>query len=338
MASNTEKTVVAIGNHSTKTEETTKAVQELQRITRDKSVEVDGFMGVIKSNQKTQQHISDLTQAVIDNPAKLERKVEEVKSAQLITNQELKKLNKKEAPVPKDFPTEMAVTIKGISVITIKGDKGDAIKGDKGDKGEPGKDGKNGTDGKNGKNGRDGAAASDGKNGKDGNDGVDGSPDTPDEIVAKVNLSEKKIDGERVRGFAELFRQVDSIGSFPRGKEAGGGGNVIRYLSNGVVISAYVTELNFSTNILPTYDGNGRITLTAMGGGGTTYSETPSGLVNGSNKIYTTLHTVTTVINFAINGAYIHPADYSVVGTTITFVTALDASLSGLPFTIVYQS
>ena len=67
------------------------------------------------------------------------------------------------------------------------------------------------------------------------------------------------------------------------------------------------------------------------------YVETPTGLINGSNKIYTTVNTITTVINFSINGAFIHPVDYSTTGTTITFVTALDVSLSGLPFTIVYK-
>ena len=177
----------------------------------------------------------------------------------------------------------------------------------------------------------------DGKDGKDGNDGKDGSPDTPDEVIGKVNKSKKKIDAERVRGLVEAINQIDQYGSNPMGKEAGGGGNVVRFLSNGVEISAYVTEINFSTNITPTYAGSGRITLTASGGSSTTYSETPSGDIDGSNTTYTVANSITTVINFAINGQYIHPQQYTTSGTTITMLSPLDASLSGTPFTIVYQ-
>lgn len=69
----------------------------------------------------------------------------------------------------------------------------------------------------------------------------------------------------------------------------------------------------------------------------TVYTETPSGLINGSNTSYTVLHTINNIFSFAINGQYIHPSDYSTSGDTITFGTALPSSLSGLPFTIVYQ-
>lgn len=307
---------------------------------QDKSVEMDGFMGVIKSNQKTASAVEAL-KTHIHSPEKVIKKLEEVKSAALIANKHLKDIAAKEIPKPKDFPTEMEVTMKGVSVITLKGDKGEVgrqgVQGAKGDKGESGKEGKVGPKGERGTRGEKGEPGKNGVNGEEGKLGQNGSSDTPDEIVEKVNLSEKRIDAERVRGLVDVIRQVNKIGSNPMGKEAGGGGNVIRYLSNGVVISAYVTELNFSTNVTPVYDGNGRITLTATGGGGTTYSETPGGLINASNKVYTTAHGITTVINLAINGQYIHPAEYSAVGTTITFVTALDSSLSGLPFTIVYQ-
>lgn len=69
----------------------------------------------------------------------------------------------------------------------------------------------------------------------------------------------------------------------------------------------------------------------------TVYTETPSGAINSSNKTYTVLHTINNVFSFAINGMYIHPSEYSTSGSTITFVTALDSSLSGTSFTIVYQ-
>lgn len=170
----------------------------------------------------------------------------------------------------------------------------------------------------------------------DGTPGDNGSPDSPDEVVGKVNEADKKIEPKQIKGLLNVFKAVDDYGS-NMGVGVGGGGITIRYLSNGVLVSAYVTELNFSTNITPTYDGNGRITLTASGGGGTTYTETPSGLINGVNVTYTTAHTITTILNFSINGQFIHPAEYSVVGSTITFITPLDSSLSGKGFTIIYQ-
>ncbi len=95
------------------------------------------------------------------------------------------------------------------------------------------------------------------------------------------------------------------------------------------------------TNITITVNADGTKTINSTGGGGgstTFYTETPAGAVNGINTVYTVLHSINTVVNFAINGQYIHPSAYSVSGSTITFVTALDASLSGLLFTIVYTS
>lgn len=347
LSANTESTILAVNDVH-------KELKDLHKTTKDKSVEMDGFVGVIKSNQKTAKNIDSLGERL--DPSKLIKKVDEVKSAQLIANQELKKISKKEFPQPKDFPTKIGVTLEGISVVTLKGDKGDAPTKEElvkilkpfipaPEKGDAGKD-----------------YVLTAKDKKDIAASIKipviekviekttvNQPiithetkevavgDEPDVIVEKINESKKIIDAERVRGLTNVIHQLETIGSNPQGKEAGGGGNVVRYLSNGVVISAYVTEINFSSNITPVYDGNGRITLTATGGGSTTYSETPTGLINGSNKVYTVLHNITTVINFAINGQYIHPADYSVTTNTITFVTALDATLSGLGFTIVYQ-
>ncbi len=68
----------------------------------------------------------------------------------------------------------------------------------------------------------------------------------------------------------------------------------------------------------------------------TTYSQTPVGLIDGINTTYTTSHSITTVINLAINGQYIHPSEYTVSGAGFTMLVPLDASLSGLGFTIVY--
>ena len=76
----------------------------------------------------------------------------------------------------------------------------------------------------------------------------------------------------------------------------------------------------------------------------TVYTETPSGLINGSNTTYTTVHTINNIFSMAINGTYLHPqdvgagtGDYTVSGSTITFLTALPSSLAGTSFTVVYQ-
>lgn len=158
---------------------------------------------------------------------------------------------------------------------------------------------------------------------KDGEDGKDATP-----------IDEKKLKKEILKKVLDEIPQADTMNQ--RGYTvSAGGGQRLRFLSNGVEVSAHVTEINFSTNLTPVYDGNGRITITSSAAS-TTYTETPSGLINGSNVTYTTTNTITTVLNFHINGMYIHPGEYTTTGTTITFLTALDASLSGTGFTIVY--
>jgi hypothetical protein len=75
------------------------------------------------------------------------------------------------------------------------------------------------------------------------------------------------------------------------------------------------------------------------GGGGavTLYAEVPSGLINSSNKNYTTLHTIKNVIGLFINGEFIHPTEYTLSGAGFIMTTALDSSLSGTGFTILYN-
>lgn len=67
------------------------------------------------------------------------------------------------------------------------------------------------------------------------------------------------------------------------------------------------------------------------------YTETPSGLIDGSNTTYTTAHTINMVFDFSINGEYIHPSEYTAIGNNITFITPLPAQLSGTVFTIIYS-
>lgn len=197
-----------------------------------------------------------------------------------------------------------------------KGDKGDSIVGPKGDtvvgpKGDPGDPGDSIV----------------GPKGDKGDPGKDGSALTSEDIIKKLKgkLSYEDITD---RPNFETFRR-------------GGGSNVAEFqvYKNGVLSVNQVRAIDFIGSWTLTDLGGGKVSAqppTSGGGLGTIYTETPTGAVDGSNKTYTTAHTITSILSFAINGQFIHPTDYSAVGTTITFVTALPVELSGLPFTIIY--
>ena len=63
---------------------------------------------------------------------------------------------------------------------------------------------------------------------------------------------------------------------------------------------------------------------------------TPTGDIDSANKVYTTPTDINIVFSFAINGMFIHDAEYTISGNTITFTTALPSALSGTSFTIKY--
>ncbi len=190
-----------------------------------------------------------------------------------------------------------------------------------------------------GEKGEDGNDGNDGIDGKDGKDGLDGSPDTGDQIVQKINEADALISKDAIEGLADLEKAVkEKTGNTTR---IGWGAHPLTIQGLGATIDKGVRFLNFAgaglTSVVRA--PNGVVTVNLAGASGTTvYAETPSGLIDGANKTYTTAHTITNVYNFAINGQFLHPVtDYSVSGTTITMVTALDASLAGLPFTITYS-
>ncbi len=157
--------------------------------------------------------------------------------------------------------------------------------------------------------------------------------ETGDEIIQKINKADLFIAPSAIEGLDELLNQIRDV---KPGSKVGWGAHPISVAQSGTTKTKLVRRLNF-TGATVTHNPDGTTTVAVTGGAGNTfYTETPSGLINGSNKVYTVLHSITSVLNFSINGSYIHPSDYTAVGTTITFVTALDASLAGLPFTIVY--
>ena len=216
-----------------------------------------------------------------------------------------------------------------------KGETGD--RGPKGDKGEtgagrPGKDGKDGKAGKDGKNGKNGL---DGKNGRDGVDGEDGIQGERGEKGEKGDIGEKgDVPKHEWRGTmlgfenpdGKITTYVDLKGSGGRGPT--GGGNLETFLGSTKVGSSQ--RLYFK-------EGSG-ITLSGSneaGGTGVTISstattdfvddETPTGLVNGVNTDFELANTPipTTSLKVYVNGSRMRiTEDYTLSGTTITFITA----------------
>lgn len=238
----------------------------------------------------------------------------------------------------------------------IKGEKGD--QGDKGVKGDtpsdeeivelikplipepvPGKDGytpvkgvdyfdgKDGKDGKPGKDGLDGESivGPQGPAGRDGKVGPAGSPDTAAQIVAKL----KSLKGKERLSYDDL---KDLPPPSPASKS-------IEIYDESGLIDGNLERINFAgAGVAASSDGRGTITVVITGGsGGTVHTETPSGAIDGVNAVYTVPTDITTVFSFAIGGQFIHPEHYSTTGNQITLDAPLDASLAGMPFTIVYQ-
>ena len=168
-----------------------------------------------------------------------------------------------------------------------------------------GRDGRDGRDGKNGKNGRDGI----GRNGKDG------SPDTPDEIRDKLETLEEddRLDAKAIKNLPEATKTI---------VERMGGGSSQRVVAG--------------TNINITLDGNGSQVINSTGSMSIHYAETPNEAIDGNRVNFTVDNTITFIISIFLNGQFIHPADYTYTGTTITWGTAPDISYAGLPFTIIY--
>lgn len=67
------------------------------------------------------------------------------------------------------------------------------------------------------------------------------------------------------------------------------------------------------------------------------HTETPQGLINGSNTVYTVNNSISSIFSFKLNGAEITSTQYSFSGNSIIFHTPIVSFLSGLPFEIVYD-
>jgi len=257
-------------------------------------------------------------------------KLEEIKSASLITNKKLDKISK---GIKVEIDGAEVITIKGkdgqkpvkgvdyytpeevaqikFEVTPIKGidyNDGQSIVGPQGPRGETGPQGIQGPIGLQGPRG---------ETGPQGPAGPNGSPDTPEDVVEKINIAKNRISWKQIKDAPD----IPSFDTMNQTGYASGGANQLRLLSSGNLISAYVTEINFSTGITPVYSGNGRVTVTASGGGGGGFSiETPTGSVNGSNVTFTVTQTPVYIVS---DGAtYFDGAGYTVAGLTVTMTVA----------------
>lgn len=103
---------------------------------------------------------------------------------------------------------------------------------------------------------------------------------------------------------------------------------------NGFSILDFTGSLSVSDEGGGVADING--TGGSVGGGGAIYVQTPVGVIDGTNRIYSVSTTIGEVVELEFNGEFIHPSEYTASGTTITMATALPA-ISGAAFTVAYQ-
>jgi hypothetical protein len=191
-------------------------------------------------------------------------------------------------------------------------------KGDKGDKGPPGRS----------IMGPRGATGDDGPQGPKGVPGKDGSPDRGTEIVKKLHAlpKDERLPYDALRD-APTFETIRKLY----------GTQELQVRLNGVLRVNQVKAIDFvGSNFTVTDLGGGAVSVAVTPTTATIYTETPTGAIDGSNTAYTTAHAIGTIYTFAINGQFIHPSDYSVSGSTITFTQALPAGLAGTSFTIIY--
>lgn len=99
------------------------------------------------------------------------------------------------------------------------------------------------------------------------------------------------------------------------------------------------SSVDNETIIDSAYDPTTRRLLVTVSGGGSTivYNDTVSGTINSSNTIFTVPNTIAYAIALFLAGEpYQQGVDYTISGTTITFTTPPDISLSGQPFWLAH--
>lgn len=102
--------------------------------------------------------------------------------------------------------------------------------------------------------------------------------------------------------------------------------NKLLYLDDGTEVSQHVTELNFGTNLTGTYDGNGRVTVNASGGAGSSWGGI-TGTLSNQTDLQTALDGKVTA-NTAIVGATKTKITYDAKGLVTTGADATTADIA----------
>jgi hypothetical protein len=115
-----------------------------------------------------------------------------------------------------------------------------------------------------------------------------------------------------------------------------------QFLTAGVDYTLSVATITFITVPAAAFAGLPFKAFYRQGSGTFNFAdnETPSGTINGSNASFTLAHapSPTDSLQLYLNGQIqTQGVDYTLVGTTITFVTAPDVGFSGLPFKAFYR-
>lgn len=228
-----------------------------------------------------------------------------------------------------------------------KGDKGDpGSTGERGPQGVslPGPQGPAGPQGVPGRPGNYGPVGPKGTQGDKGLPGIDGSPDKPEDIKRKLESlkDEGRLDASAIKNLPQAIEKYSPPNIELGRGGAGGGGARMLVADEGVLVGQDIQILDFiGAGVTVTRVGNRAvISITGGGNSGTPAdNETPDGLINSSNKVFTLLHTPNPAagLKLYLNGGFLtQGVEYTLSGNTITFATAPDISFAGLPFKAFY--
>lgn len=164
------------------------------------------------------------------------------------------------------------------------------------------------------------------------------TPDTPKDIVKKLRSLK---DGERL-SIDDLKDVPDFAAIINRAKQQSVKDPGIAIEGSGTEIAALISRINFTGSGVTVTKVGDRVVVQISGGGGAANVPVQESLaaqvVDGVNVTYTlTSAPVANSLQLFINEALVSPSRYSLVGSTITFGTPLDSSLSGLPFDAFYE-
>lgn len=164
------------------------------------------------------------------------------------------------------------------------------------------------------------------------------TPDSGQEIVKKIRSLKE---GERL-SIDDLKDVPDFAAIISRSKQQAVKDPGIAIEGSGTEIAALISCINFTGSGVSVTKVGDRVVVQITGGGGATNIPVQESLsaqtIDGVNKIYNlTAVSVANTLQLFINEALVSPSRYSLVGSQITFGTALDASYSGLPFDAFYE-